>query len=194
MAKPWIPNIKDTDKLTIYNDLGGKWASIFHLALEEFNKLGLSVKMSKEKDENQANVVMKTAGKMAHYTYDNQDFTHSFSGTALHGYTMLMDAGVGIKKAVVFLPESPQTSGGFIHGKQIVEKAGKDAMLVIAVHELIHACGLENNDHADNGVFYSPLSISGKKLIVPEVNKNNKQMPPIFISPATVCKVQILWT
>jgi hypothetical protein len=193
MAIPWISSVKDTKKLTVYNDLSGKWANIFHLALESFNKLGLIVKVAKEKDKEQANVVMKLASGAATYTYDNTDYSHAFSGTGLHGYTMQLSRDGKMEKAVVFLPETPQTSGGYINGKLVVESVSQDIMLGIAVHELIHACGLENKDHADNGIFYFPLAVSGKKLIVPEKGKNNKPMPPLFLSPLTVGKVQSLW-
>ncbi|MGI8639256.1 MAG: hypothetical protein ACR2MG_04810 [Pyrinomonadaceae bacterium] len=193
MSKPWISSVKDTGKLKIYNELAGKWKIIFHLALESFKTLGLSVNIEKTVNKEQANVLMRLANKVAKYDYDEQSFTQPFSGTALHGLTMQLSRDGEIEKAVIFLPETPQTSVGYIRGKLVVESVSQDIMLGIAVHELIHACGLENSDHADNGIFYFPLAISGKKLIVPEKDKNNKPMPPFFLSPITISKVQSLW-
>jgi len=193
MSKPWISGVKDTCKLTVYNELTGKWKNIFHLALESFKTLGVSVKIEKTEDKEQANVVMKLASTVATYTYENAEYSHAFSGTGLHGYTMQLSRDGKMEKAVIFLPETPQTSGGYVRGKYVVESVSQDIMLGIAVHELVHACGLENSDHADDGIFYFPLAVSGKKLIVPEKDKNNRPMPPFFLSPLTICKVQSLW-
>ena len=193
MAIPWISSVKDTGKLMIYNELTGKWKSIFHPALESFKTLGLSVQMEKTEDKEQANVLMKLASTVATYTYEETDYSRAFSGTGLHGYTMQLSREGRMEKAVIFLPETPQTSGGYVRGKYVVERVSHDVMLGIAVYELIHACGLEDSDHADDGIFYFPLAVSGKKLIVPEKDKNNRPMPQFFLSPSTISSVQSLW-
>jgi hypothetical protein len=54
-----------------------------------------------------------------------------------------------------------------------------DVMKVIAAHELVHACGLDDDDHGKDGLFYSPLSLSQGKMIVPEQGKNQKPLPPL---------------
>jgi hypothetical protein len=99
------------------------------------------------------------------------------------------------EKAVVFLPSDPQSSAGFIRGREVVEKATLDMMKVIAVHELIHACGLDNNDHArDDGLFYFPLAPDGRgKMIVPQKGKEKTPMPPLRLSGSTTSKVASLW-
>jgi hypothetical protein len=66
-------------------------------------------------------------------------------------------------------------------------------MKVIAVHELIHACGLDNDDHAtDDGVFYFPLGSDGKgKIVVPLKGLDNKPMPQRFASaPQLLAKLE----
>ena len=68
-------------------------------------------------------------------------------------------------------------------------------MKVIAVHELIHACGLENQDHAtDDGLFYFPLAPSGDgKIIVPAEGKEGLPMPPLCLDALTAAKIGSLW-
>jgi hypothetical protein len=68
-------------------------------------------------------------------------------------------------------------------------------MKVIAVHELLHGCGLEDGDHAtDGGVFYFPLAPDGKgKMIVPQKGQNMRPMPPIWPSQSTRAKLTALW-
>lgn len=196
MAISWISSIKDTGALTVFNDLqSGSWVHVFSSALQLFSGLGLPVKLSAAKDESSANVVMRVASGVPTYVYDGNKYSSSrpFDPKKLHGYTMLLDNPIA--KAVIFLPSDPQSSGGWIRGKEVVEKATVDMMKVIAVHELIHACGLDNNDHAtDDGVFYFPLAPSGTgKLIVPAKGKETKPMPPLRISGSTVGKVSSVW-
>ena len=182
MAIPWNSNVKAAGQLTVYDALtSGNWVHIFKIALQLFNGLGLPVKMTQAKDEESANVVMKVS---------------TVDGKRLHGNTQLFHAQGGpLEKAIVVLPNDPQSSAGFIRGKEVVERASLDMMKVIAVHELIHACGLENNDHAtDDGVFYFPLAPSGTgKLIVPAQGKNDRPMPPLRLAQSTVGKVASLW-
>lgn len=196
MSIPWDSSVKCTGKLTVCNKLTlGDKVHIFSGALQLFNSLGLPVKMSEAKDEKSANVVMRISKGTATYEYDGNTYSSSkpFDAKRLHGYTMLI--GDPVAKAVVFLPSDPQSSAGWIRGKEVVERATSDMMKIVAVHELIHACGLENTDHAtDDGVFYFPLAPSGTgKFIVPAKGKDDKPMPPLRISQSTVCKVASLW-
>jgi hypothetical protein len=51
----------------------------------------------------------------------------------------------------------------FRGGREVYEKASLDMMKVIAVHELIHACGLDNDDHAaDDEAFFLLRRTKGK--------------------------------
>jgi len=202
MARSWSSGVKDAGELIVYNDLtSGGWVHIFKIALQLFNALGLPVKMSEVKNESSANVVMRVASGLPAYEYNGTSYSSPkpFDPKRLHGYTMLLHAQDGpIEKAVVFLPSAPQSGPTFpqyARGKAVYEKATPEMMKVIAVHELIHACGLDNNDHAtDDGVFYFPLAPSGTgKMIVPRQGQDQKPMPPIRISQSTVGRVASLW-
>lgn len=197
MAKPWTSSVTDTGTLTVYNGLSsGKWVHVFNAALQAFNQLGLPVRMTSANDAKSANVVMRVADGVATYEYDGTTLSHAFDGTRLHGYTMLIgQGGQGTEKAAVFLPSDPRSGPMFRGGKAIYERATPDMMNVIAVHELLHACGLDNQDHAtDDGVFYFPLAPDGRgKIIVPGAGKANKPMPPLRLGGSTIGKIASMW-
>ena len=197
MAKPWVSSVKDAGILTVHNKLkSGSWVHVFKAALQLFNGLKLGVTMSEANDERQANVVMAVSNGVAAYEYDGTSYTGSFDHKRLHGLTLLIGReGQGLEKAAIFLPSDPQSSPRFIHGKTIVDRATLDMLKVIAVHELIHACGLENKDHAtDDGVFFFPLAPDGTgKIIVPQQGRADRPMPPIRVAQNTVSKIASLW-
>src|SRR5262249_52153845 len=58
------------------------------------------------------------------------------------------------------------------------------------VHELIHACGLENSDHADDGVFAKNITPHGAKVVA---FGQSTPMPPLFLMPATTTKIAARW-
>jgi hypothetical protein len=62
---------------------------------------------------------------------------------------------------------------------------------VIAVHELIHACGQKDKDHAtDGGAFCFPLVPDGTgKMIVPRKGKEDRPMPLFRLTTSIVAKV-----
>jgi len=73
----------------------------------------------------------------------------------LHGRTRLFGSSEdGTDKAAVFLPSDPQSAPMFIRGREVYEKASLDMMKIIAVHELIHACGLEDKIMRPIAVFF----------------------------------------
>jgi len=64
---------------------------------------------------------------------------------------------------------------------------GANIMKVILFHEFIHACGLE--DHTPGDVFQDYPNVEGDY-----VKAGNIKMPPIFISGATISRIQDNWT
>lgn len=170
---------------------------VFNAALQAFNQLGLPVRMTQADDQQSANVVMRVADGVATYEYDGTTLSHAFDGKRLHGHTMLIgrEGKQETEKAAVFLPSNPRSGPMFRGGKAVYEKASLDMMKVIAVHELIHACGLDNKDHAtDDGVFYFPLAPDGRgKMIVPGRGKEDRPMPPLRLAGSTTSKVASLW-
>lgn len=193
---PWIQSIRKTNQLTIHNGIAqGRWVHIFRKSITAFNEMSdkyiLGVKFVETGDKDSANVLMRVADGPVSHTYGGRTHTGTFDGKRLHGYTMLFAEQVDTighveyAKAVIHLPSVPDLD--------IKLSAQLEMMNVIAVHELVHACGLDNDDHAADGLFYSPLAQSGEKLIVPEKGKNQKPLPPLWLDRPTIKKIAFHW-
>ena len=66
--------------------------------------------------------------------------------------------------------------------------------LCMTVHELIHATGLDNADHSDDGdpdIFCASLTPSGSGVQAGLFA--NRIMPPIWMTFRTGAKIQALW-
>lgn len=176
MITSWSSSIKDTGKLTVYNGIAvGKWATVFKAALASFNKnSGLTIKMVETKNKDQANIVMQLSGGTSSFEYDGTTYPVVFDGTLAHGQTLTFARDGGIEKAAVFLPITPKENH-------------IDVLRFIAVHELIHACGLENGEHAGDGVFITLPNIRNGKIWA---SADSKKMPPLFFSQSTISKLQ----
>jgi hypothetical protein len=189
--------LHETPAPTVYKDLTpGNWVHIFKVALQAFNQLGLPVKMTEAASEQSANVVMRLSSGPVTFEYGGNSYPGAaLDPTRLHGATRLFGSEDGTEKAAVFLPSDPKSGPMYRGGRAVYEKATLDMMKVIAVHELIHACGLENQDHAtDDGVFYFPLAPDGKgKIIVPGKDLDDKPMPPLRLGASTTAKLGSLW-
>jgi hypothetical protein len=202
MAKPWLTHIRDTGTLTIFNGMSaGIWANIFALALRSFNRFSeqTGVTLVKARDKQTANVIMKLGDGAVSYDYrdGNQTKTRTiegFSGTTLHGLTGTVAYGGEISKAHVFLPVTPQVTDFDRRGNEIKKSAGQGILECIAVHELIHAAGLDKkSDHGGDGVFYDRLTPQDGKMYVPEAGKNQRLMPPVRFGDTIVGKLKELW-
>lgn len=194
----WEAGVKSSGQLTVFTEATGIWVSIMSSAIESFNKLNkryqLGVKLAPHKDRGTADVIVKSSnGTGTHDFSSGGTATANFSGTAIHGQTSFSGDGTVLKKCVIFLPDSPSFSGGFIKGKEVRTPASKDMLRVIAVHEFVHACGLDSNSDHDpkEGLFVKSLEPKGNKLV--EAWTKNPGMPPMRLAPGTVSKVQSLW-
>jgi hypothetical protein len=85
----------------------------------------------------------------------------NFSPTAIHGYTEKLMVGsssagpFSIRRAFIFVPATPMVNVAVQVGKDnfrhVDRLAGDGVRVYIAVHELIHACGLSNDEHNFTG-------------------------------------------
>jgi hypothetical protein len=85
----------------------------------------------------------------------------NFSPTALHGYTEQLKLSSGgpfrVRRAFIFVPATPMIGAAMRVGKgpddfrTVQRLAGSGVRLYIAVHEMIHACGLSNSEHTFTG-------------------------------------------
>ena len=171
MIYSWNNAIKSTGQLTVYDGISkGPWATVFKVALESFNKnSGLTMKMVRAQSKESANIVMMLAGS---------DVFGS-NGSLAHGKTrMFRDAASGeIQNVEVYLPEQPTMTH-------------PNYLRFITVHELVHACGLDNGEHSDDGVFITLPNFSNGKI---RSTKTGKPMPPLFFNGSTRAKLSKAW-
>jgi hypothetical protein len=228
-ATPWADWVKRTGKLTIFLDesLGKQgWAKAFQEAITKFNdfstqswKLGVTF----ETNDNQikANVVVQAKAGDFEFGYKDAYYemakkTVQFDGESVHGLCsqLFSDEKNRVTKAVekrvvkafIFVPAKPRIKKG---KSRFV---GEPVRLVIAFHEMIHACGLGDEDHTTDDVFAWPSAkfdndkpaddrvevysgqnkdtvIAGKTVSAPIM----VTMPPIILNKPTQDKIRDLW-
>jgi hypothetical protein len=175
MATPWEDSIRNRNpkELTVFATkavTGGSWGPLFTKSLAEFNrlssinKLGVTLTESKsspdddKEGEGGAEVRFDVgSGTLSGRTLGTDFEEKNFSPTGIHGFTQTFKRQFGtqparMRRAFVFVPANPQIQAAVRQPKGdftfINRLAGDGVRLFIAVHELIHACGLDNADHS----------------------------------------------
>lgn len=202
MAMPWTSAIKHKKQLTVYTGSSlGSWAGILKDAIREFNSLSrkhqLGVTLSESSnpptDTGGADVSVQSVNGAASFTYGGETKTGFFGGIRLHGHTWLFSRGGFIEKAAVLLPSNPHVST-----PKAVRPVGSNVMKLIAIHELVHACGLENSEHSSNDIFQANPEVAagdtaaGDKVAIKAGGKVSL-MPPFVLSGPTSDHVKRLW-
>jgi hypothetical protein len=211
MGTPWLMAISDTKTLKVFPDKSvtadAVWLRVFRNAIQQFNALKLGLTLIEEPNDPPDPVTL--AGASAQFAAAAGTFTakargkektESLAGTELHGRTLhFLDPMIA--KAFIFVPATPLIAGG---GSRQV---GEGVKLYIAVHELIHACGLNDKDHSPEAVpdvFCSEPTasmsvIQGKtdaddRMRVGNPRPDGKNVfPPITVSGRTRAEIQKLW-
>lgn len=225
---PWLDDIKKTGKLTIFiDDSIGRagWGQVFKNAIAEFKRLArehkLGVTLVPLADKNKANVEARAvAGDKIEFSYPPEKINETivFDSTKPHGLTRaimipVLDATkveqLRVAKAFVHVPAAPMRNR---NGKP--SPVGDPVKLVIAVHELIHVCGLVNNsEHSVDDVFCWPnlfirdkpgddrvgtlggqYTFPGKPGEPDRVGHRTVEMPPVFLKRETAEKIRKLWS
>lgn len=138
---------------------------------------------------------------------DRQGNELNFSPTELHGATQTLSLAFGngparMRRAFIFVPETPMVSALMKASKRpddfksVPREAGPGIRRFIAVHELIHACGLSNSEHnvqgADADVFTNGPSVSAGAFDRPQDDKLLLHLahpkPNVFAPPITIKK------
>jgi hypothetical protein len=210
MPTPWEDAIKKTKRLTVFaasGVTGGIWKSVFPNAIAEFNKLSAAQSLgvtltvaTAPPDPNGsggADVQFQTASGKATFTSFGQPFSLTVNGDAVHGHTQIIKTVFGtverVAKAFIFVPSTPRSGA---KGSRVV---GDGVKLLIAVHELVHACGLSNADHSalsDPDLFIGiPSLSSGSNPADDKVDVGNQTlMPPLALSSATAGVIKQNWS
>lgn len=213
MATPWDDPIKATKQLSIFPTkkvTGGPWGKVFANAIAEFNKLSakhslnvtfvLATQPPDPSGVGGADVQFDTINGTSNFTSFNQPFSFTLSGAATLGHTSQIIQIFGSKsrmaKAFIHVPATPSFTGRF--GRVL----GDPAKLVMATHELIHACGLdEKNDHSSFShpdIFFSPLQANqgttpALDTLTP-FGLTSPVMPPLVLAAPTINLIQTNWT
>ena len=233
MPTPWFPNVRNSHRLTVFATNAvtqGPWSSVFTNALREFNRLSSTMRLGVTFVQDQslgppdptsmtsgANVKFDAANGTVHeVVLKNKfgdvinEFTETFGGTEMHGLTMppQWENGQGVRqqfRAYIYVPTAPTVNVG-PGGQQRQRAVGDGIKLFIAVHELIHACGLSNQDHSPGGTpdFFigQPQPAPGA---TPDRDKLNIQLqpsknlpsdppnPPLFLTDRTANLIRSIW-
>ena len=203
MAISWIDRIRQKKQLAVYaSALGGTWTTLFPQALREFNALahryGLGVTLTASRvtpaNSGGADVAVSTASGAVSASYGGTQESGSFDGNRMHGLTLLFSRDDSLEKAFIFLPIRPQ-----VNTPQGVRAVGASVMTLIAVHELVHACGLENSDHSADDLFQAnpqvdPGSQPGGDRVIINLRGKMSFMPPLVLSSLTVGRLKSLWS
>jgi hypothetical protein len=230
MATPWFNNVRSTHQLTIFPTdtvTKGPWGPVFTAALKEFNRLSSSMQLgvtfvpSAVKPDpvgmnRGANVQFDVANGTVHeevlktkFGQIIKEFTENVSGTAMHGLTIppqwADENGIAHQfRAYIYVPSTPLINSGPA-GQQKQREVGDGVKLFIAVHELIHACGLSNGEHSgSDDVFVGQPQPSpgatpqGDKLTLrlqpPLKLPLDPPDPPLLLSARTAGLIRSVWT
>lgn len=223
---PWVDAVKKTGRLTLGLDPSlhqALWDKVFASAIFEFNKLSANYKLgvvfAKADDLKSANVEARAAKGDFDFAYPpgSPQTRIRFDGNTVHGLckpALMQTGGQGAAapyqmiKAFIYVPAAPMTDGRPI---------GDPVKLVMAVHEMVHACGLVSNDeHSVDDLFCWPMPLFGTRPSEDRVGaagpaytirgtggpgqppaRTGHQtipMPPLFLKSGTIGKIRQLWS
>lgn len=202
MAESWVDSVKRSGHLIVeVGSMAGSWASVFREAMQAFNDLsrahGLGVRLSRPGHgsgaQGGANVRVESSSGQIACSYGGARHSESFDGHRMHGRTFLFSRAGNIEKAFVFLPGHPQ-----VNTPRGMRSVGANIMKVIAVHELVHACGLSNHDHSTDDLFQSnpnvdPGSTPTTDRVRIQLRNRVVFMPPLILSGSTIQKIRAVW-
>jgi hypothetical protein len=205
MSIPWPPATVKGRKLTVYSALARRnpvWNHVLGHALGDFNALskkhGLGIQLKPAdrppKEGGGADIAINTGDGKVSVSFPGADpQTETFDGKHMHGSTLLLSRRGVMLKAFIFLPAQPQVNTPA--GLRLV---GSKVLTLIAVHELIHACGLENGDHGTSGVFQPTPFVAPGDTAVGDMARVkptiDRYMPPYELDEATVSALKSIWT
>lgn len=225
-ATPWNDTVKKGRVINIFPTakVTGPWLATFTEAIEVFNRLSRThslgvtfasppgVKPPDPEGEGGAEAQFDLGNGTLKWRALGQDFVATekdennqdrpinFSPVELHGYTGTLRGSGAIQKAFIFVPATPMISAAKRIGpdnfQHIQRPVGSGIRLFIAVHELVHACGLPNADHNAEGpaadVFTSGITPSAGPFDKPEEDKIRLHLaaplPNVFAPPITLKK------
>ncbi|SHH77871.1 hypothetical protein SAMN05443551_3031 [Marivita hallyeonensis] len=197
MPTPWKDTVRASGRLKIHctDSLVGDWRSVVADAMTEFNSIStrgtLGVSFVDEAAEDQANVIVWNVDGTRSTSFAGTTTTVNLRGNASAGNTRTFSIGGRMEMAHVFLPSTP---GQYSQMRAL----GRPVRLVIAFHELIHCCGLHNDDHGGLAFHGHPSATRARNaaddVVSVQTENGYVHMPPLVITPETGRRIRANWT
>ncbi|MGE0797084.1 MAG: hypothetical protein AB7G13_24780 [Lautropia sp.] len=128
------------------------------------------------------------------------------SGYRLHGHAQLHsevppgrpDSEGRVFRCDIQVADDPKTSAPGVG----LRRVGNGVMLAMLVHELVHACGLDNAEHSRSGDLFvgNPQVIKGDTAAGDKMDSGRTDgagnpigMPPLLLNDDTIAKIQQAW-
>ncbi len=202
MGSPWTDAVKQGRRLSV-SPPGGSWADAFAEGARQFNvlarshALGVSLRSidsSTGTGSPSPDVTVQAAADSVSFSYGGTTHSDRFDGNRLHGRTFQVSRAGKIEKAFVFLPQDP-----LINTPKGQRAVGRGVKMLIAVHELVHACGLTDADHSTDDLFQGNPQVdygqtaAGDRVLV-QARGRTRRMPPLYLSNTTARLISQLWS
>lgn len=195
MINSWREDTRTTGKLRIAEKAGFKrapWKGLLSRAIKEFNALSktydLLVTFVEDSQPGQANVTVDTV-----------------AGSNLVGHAPFQsfvpegrpDSDGRVFRCDITLPSDPK-----VNTPQGQRRVGSGVLLVMLVHEMVHACGLSNEEHSKTTDLFlaSPSILIGDRQAEDSVDsrrtaadKTRIGMPPLLLDDNTAESIRKSW-
>jgi hypothetical protein len=218
MPDPWERGVQKAGRLTVFATKefldSGNWGSrMFDALLEEFNRLAEVYRLGVRMDKSQtapdpkgpgANVNLTITDGTCKYFDAKGDTKKDFldvSPKNVRGRCISYPAGGRLLRAFIFVPAFPQYTPGRLVGPRV--------RMALAIHELLHACGLLHTDpghgsldapaQGDLDVFATAGDVVEEKnpdldwKTTPEGKPVTDSAGRFFLTPRTVRLIQDIW-
>jgi len=180
MANEWFKRFREARELPYVNK-ATSWKVSIDAAIKSFNNLAFNVQLVPAKEDKDALVAFVLANGPTKYPFPGgtAETGADFKPDGLHGQTAAqLDHRNKIYFAAIFLP-----------GK--VSKTTKEQKEMVVVHEIIHACGMD--EHDSEGIMYDKFRDDGNGVIELAPASGVKGMPPIRVGAMTASIMRKLW-
>ena len=175
-----VQAIQGSAELPYFNK-ATSWKVPINAGIASFNNLSLGVQLVPAKEEKDALIAFVLANGPTKHPFPGgvAETKPDFKPDGLHGQTSAqLDRRNEIYYAAIFLP-----------GK--VMKSTKEQKEMVVVHEIIHACGMD--EHDTEGIMYDKFRDAGSGVIELVSPAGTKGMPPIRLGAMTLSIMQSLW-